>query len=53
MPLAPLIAQYRQRFPDVLIDLVLAQRVPVMIEEGFDVSVVVACELQIPHWSRD
>jgi DNA-binding transcriptional LysR family regulator len=45
MPLAPLIAQYRQRFPEVLIDLVLAQRVPVMIEEGFDVLVVVAREL--------
>ncbi|ABE29404.1 bacterial regulatory helix-turn-helix, lysR family protein [Paraburkholderia xenovorans LB400] len=43
--LAPLIARYNQRFPDVLIDLVLAQRVPDMIEEGFDVSVVVAREL--------
>jgi DNA-binding transcriptional LysR family regulator len=40
--LAPLIARYSQRFPDVLIDLVLAQRVPDMVEEGFDVSVVVA-----------
>ncbi|NPT39697.1 LysR family transcriptional regulator [Paraburkholderia xenovorans] len=43
--LAPLIARYNQRFPDVLIDLILAQRVPDMIEEGFDVSVVVAREL--------
>jgi len=42
---APLIARYSQRFPDVLIDLVLAQRVPDLIEEGFDVSVVVAREL--------
>ncbi|ALE55149.1 LysR family transcriptional regulator [Paraburkholderia fungorum] len=43
--LVPLIARYRQRFPDVLIELTLAQRVPDMIEEGFDVSIVVATEL--------
>ncbi|MFP3247859.1 MAG: LysR family transcriptional regulator [Paraburkholderia sp.] len=43
--LAPLIARYNKRFPDVLIELVLAQRVPDMVEEGFDVSVVVAREL--------
>lgn len=42
---APLIARYSEYFPDVLVDLVLAQRVPDMIEEGFDVSVVVAREL--------
>jgi DNA-binding transcriptional LysR family regulator len=40
--LARLIARYSQRFPDVLIELVLAQRMPDMIEAGFDVSVVVA-----------
>jgi DNA-binding transcriptional LysR family regulator len=43
--LAPLIARYNKRFPEVLIDLVLAQRVPDIIEEGFDVAVVVAREL--------
>ena len=43
--LAPLIARYNRRFPDVMIDLVLAQRVPDIIEEGFDVAVVVAREL--------
>jgi DNA-binding transcriptional LysR family regulator len=43
--LAPLIARYNKRFPDVMIDLVLAQRVPDIIEEGFDVAVVVAREL--------
>lgn len=43
--LAPLVARYNKRFPDVLVDLVLAQRVPDIIEEGFDVAVVVAREL--------
>jgi DNA-binding transcriptional LysR family regulator len=43
--LAPLIARYRKRFPEVVIDLVLAQRVPDLVDEGFDVSVVVAREL--------
>jgi DNA-binding transcriptional LysR family regulator len=43
--LAPLIALYNKRFPDVMIELVLAQRVPDIIEEGFDVAVVVAREL--------
>ena len=43
--LAPLIARYNRRFPDVLIELALAQRIPDMVEEGFDVSVVVARSL--------
>lgn len=43
--LAPLIAQYYALYPDVAIDLVLAQRMPDIIEEGFDVSIVVAREL--------
>lgn len=43
--LAPLIARYSKRFPEVMIDLVLAQRAPDIIDEGFDVSVVVAREL--------
>jgi DNA-binding transcriptional LysR family regulator len=40
-----LIARYRKRFPEVVIDLVLAQRVPDLVDEGFDISVVVAREL--------
>jgi DNA-binding transcriptional LysR family regulator len=40
--LAPLIADYQQCYPDVRVDLILGQRVPDMIEEGFDLSVVVA-----------
>jgi DNA-binding transcriptional LysR family regulator len=43
--LAPVVARYHQEFPDVRVDLVLAQRMPDLIDEGFDVSVVVATEL--------
>lgn len=43
--LAPLIALYAQRFPDVRFDLVLAQRAPDLVEEGFDVSIVAATVL--------
>lgn len=43
--LAPLIARYSERFPDVRFDLVLAQRAPDLVEEGFDVSIVVATAL--------
>ncbi|MDR8398309.1 LysR substrate-binding domain-containing protein [Paraburkholderia sp. USG1] len=43
--LVPLIALYTQQFPDVSIDLVLAQRVPDLIEENYDVSIVVAPQL--------
>lgn len=39
---APLVARYREHFPDVSINLALAQRVPDILEEGFDVSIVVA-----------
>jgi DNA-binding transcriptional LysR family regulator len=40
--LAPLIAEYQQVYSEVRVDLILGQRVPDMIEEGFDLSVVVA-----------
>lgn len=40
--LAPLIADYQNAYPDVRVELILGQRVPDMIEEGFDLSVVVA-----------
>ncbi|MCP2091878.1 UNVERIFIED_ORG: DNA-binding transcriptional LysR family regulator [Paraburkholderia sediminicola] len=43
--LARLIARYSKRFPDVLIELVLAQRVPNIIDEGIDVSVVTTRDL--------
>ncbi|MFP3275352.1 MAG: LysR family transcriptional regulator [Paraburkholderia sp.] len=43
--LARLIARYSKRFPDVLIELVLAQRVPNIIDEGIDVSVVMTRDL--------
>ncbi|ALK30332.1 LysR family transcriptional regulator [Burkholderia plantarii] len=37
----PMIARYRQRYPEVQVDLTLAQRLPDLLDEGFDVSVVV------------
>jgi DNA-binding transcriptional LysR family regulator len=44
--LPPLISRYSERFPEVLIEIVLAQRVPDIIEEGFDVSLVAARNLE-------
>lgn len=44
--LAPLIADYQKMFPDVSIELILGQRTPDMIEEGFDISVAVARQLR-------
>jgi DNA-binding transcriptional LysR family regulator len=43
--LARLIARYSKRFPDVLIELMLAQRVPDIIDEGIDVSLVMTRDL--------
>ncbi|MEQ0775042.1 LysR family transcriptional regulator [Paraburkholderia tropica] len=42
----PLIARYQQHLPDVSVDLTIAQQMPDIIEEGFDVAVVVAAELE-------
>lgn len=39
--LVPAFAKYRQRYPDVLLDMTLSQRAPALVDEGFDVSVVV------------
>ncbi|QLF92779.1 LysR family transcriptional regulator [Pseudomonas sp. ABC1] len=39
------IAEYRRRFPEVSIDLTMANRVPDLLDEGYDVAVVVASEL--------
>ena len=41
----PAISSYQKHYPDVSIELTLAQRVPDLLEEGFDVSVVLAREL--------
>lgn len=41
----PAISNYRKRYPDVTIELTLAQRIPDMLEEGYDVSLVLAREL--------
>jgi DNA-binding transcriptional LysR family regulator len=42
----PLIARYQQHQPEVAVDLTIAQPMPDIIEEGFDVAVVVAAELE-------
>jgi len=36
----PAVVRYRQRYPDVSVDLTLSQHLPDIIEEGYDVSVV-------------
>ncbi|MBN3725841.1 LysR family transcriptional regulator [Burkholderia sp. Ac-20379] len=43
--LVPAVAKYRQRYPDVQIELTLSQRSPGLIDEGLDVSVLVGGEL--------
>ncbi|MBN3725387.1 LysR family transcriptional regulator [Burkholderia sp. Ac-20379] len=43
--LVPRLARYRERYPEVTIDLTLAQRVPDLVDEGYDLAVVVASEL--------
>jgi DNA-binding transcriptional LysR family regulator len=44
--LTPLLAQYTAQFEDVSVDLVLSQRTPDLLEEKFDVSIVVAQNLK-------
>jgi DNA-binding transcriptional LysR family regulator len=41
----PSISGYHKRYPDVAVELTLAQRIPDMLEDGYDVSLVVAREL--------
>ncbi|MGF7000716.1 LysR family transcriptional regulator [Paraburkholderia sp. GAS32] len=41
----PAIGQYQQRYPEVHIELTLAQRVPDLIEEGYDVALTLALGL--------
>ncbi|GLU32650.1 LysR family transcriptional regulator [Trinickia caryophylli] len=41
----PAIGRYRQRYPEVSVDLTLAQRIPDLLDEGYDVSVVLGYHL--------
>lgn len=43
--IVPAVARYRQRYPDVSVDMTLAQRIPDLLDEGFDVSLVVGRDL--------
>ncbi|HVE06572.1 MAG TPA: LysR family transcriptional regulator [Paraburkholderia sp.] len=38
----PAVGRYRERYPDVHIELTLAQRLPDLLDEGYDVSLVLA-----------
>lgn len=39
------IARYHEKYPDVFIDLTLSQRMPDLLEEGLDVSMIVSSQL--------
>ena len=41
----PTIARYQKRYPDVRVEIDVAQRIPDMLEDGYDVSLVLAREL--------
>ncbi len=41
----PMISQYQQKHSSVQVDLTLAQRVPNLLDEGYDVSIVLANDL--------
>ncbi|WP_321909118.1 MULTISPECIES: LysR family transcriptional regulator [unclassified Paraburkholderia] len=41
----PAVGQYQQRYPDVHVELTLAQRMPDLLDEGYDVALVVATDL--------
>ncbi len=43
--LVPAIARYRERYPDVHVELTLAQRMPDLLDEGYDVAIVVGRDL--------
>ncbi len=43
--IVPILAHYQQRYTDVQVDLTLAQRIPDLLEEGYDVSVVIKRDL--------
>ncbi|SFU09408.1 LysR family transcriptional regulator [Paraburkholderia aspalathi] len=44
--IVPAISRYQERYPAVSIELTLAQRVPDMLDEGYDVAIVIASSLQ-------
>ncbi|KWE84844.1 LysR family transcriptional regulator [Burkholderia ubonensis] len=41
----PAVSRYRERYPDVHVDLTLAQRMPDLLDEGYDVAIVVGRDL--------
>jgi len=41
----PAISKYQKEFPEVKVDLTLAQRIPDLFDEGYDVSLVMATDL--------
>ncbi|WP_323120893.1 LysR family transcriptional regulator [Burkholderia alba] len=41
----PAVSRYQQRYPDVQVELTLAQRTPDLLDEGYDVALVVGREL--------
>ncbi|MCX4160613.1 MULTISPECIES: LysR family transcriptional regulator [Paraburkholderia] len=41
----PAVGRYQQRYPDVQIELTLAQRLPDLLDEGYDVSLTLAIDL--------
>lgn len=41
----PAIGRYQQRYPDVHIELTLSQRIPDLLDEGYDVSLVLGYDL--------
>jgi DNA-binding transcriptional LysR family regulator len=43
--IVPAVGRYQQRYPDVSVDMTLAQRIPDLLDEGFDISVVVGYDL--------
>lgn len=43
--IVPAVGRYQQRYPEVSVDLTLAQRIPDLLDEGYDVSVVLGYHL--------
>jgi len=41
----PAVARYQQEYPEVQVDLTLAQRMPDLLDEGYDVALVLATDL--------
>jgi DNA-binding transcriptional LysR family regulator len=41
----PAVARYRERYPDVQVELTLAQRMPDLLDEGYDVAIIVSLDL--------